>query len=119
MTQDDINREESANPANWSDGEWSLYFSKRDRRLWVPTRENATSWTFNFGHRNAALWLLGFLLFQSFVMSVISFFEKSLRVTGILSFIGAVFVLPMLTVLVWLAIVKRPVATKKDRGKDG
>jgi uncharacterized membrane protein len=59
MGQDDINREEQANPANWGDGPWGFYFSKRDSRLWVPKRGEPTSWTFNFGHRNAAPWLAG------------------------------------------------------------
>jgi uncharacterized membrane protein len=62
MTQDDINREEWANPSNWGDGPWGLYFSKRDSRAWVPKRQRWQGWTLNFGHRHAGMWVLGMTL---------------------------------------------------------
>src|SRR5262249_8750988 len=119
MTQDEINREEAANPANWSEATDGLYFSKRDQRLWVRTRENATSWTFNFGHRNAALWLLVFIFLQALVCSVVSFIEVSQGPRGVWRFIGVVSAPLLFTVLTWIAIAKGPVASKKGSGKDG
>ena len=118
MGQDDINREEQANPANWGDGPWGFYFSKRDSRLWVPKRGEPTSWTFNFGHRNAAPWLMVFMLFQALMMAVTSFIAVSQGVGGVPGFIGVVSGPLMLNFLLWMVIATGRVAPRKDRGKD-
>jgi len=119
MTQDDIYREEWANPANWGNGPWGLYFSKRDGRLWVPKRAVGTGWTTNFGHRRASLCLLGMVFFPTLLMSLAGVLAISLGVAGVLVFLGAVFVPLMLASLVWIAIAAGRVAPQKDRGKEG
>jgi Family of unknown function (DUF5808) len=119
MAEDDINREEWDNPANWGNGPWGLYFSKRDGRLCVPKRAVGTGWTINFGHRHATLSLLGMVLFPTLLMSLVGVLAMSLGAEGVLVFIGAVFVPLLLTFLVWTAIIAGRVAPKKDRGKDG
>jgi uncharacterized membrane protein len=62
MTQDEINRVEWENPANWSDNIVGVYFSKRDNRVWVPKRRPGVGWTLNLGHRWGAWWLVGLLV---------------------------------------------------------
>jgi len=57
---DEIEQAEWAKPDNWGDGPMGLYFSKRDRRLWVPKRQPGMGWTLNFAHRAAGLWIVGF-----------------------------------------------------------
>ena len=47
-----------ANPDHWGDGPMGLYFSKRDRRLWVPKRQAGMGWTLNFAHPAAGLWVV-------------------------------------------------------------
>jgi uncharacterized membrane protein len=61
MTQDEINRAEWENPANWSDSVVGIYFSKRDTRTWVPKRVPAFGWTLNLAHSAGAWWLVGLL----------------------------------------------------------
>lgn len=55
-SQDDINEEEWANPANWR-GPFCIYSSKSDNRIWVPKRNPSMGWTLNFAH-GAAWWSL-------------------------------------------------------------
>ncbi len=119
MTQDDIYREEWANPANWGNGPWGLYFSKRDSRLGVPKRAEGTGWTNNFGHRHASLCLMGMVLFLTLLMSLVGVLAISLGAEGVLVFLGAVFVPLMLTSLVWIAMAAGRVAPQKERGKEG
>ena len=47
MTQDDINRSEYENPANWS---LLTYSSTKDSRIFVP-RRRGVGVTMNFGHK--------------------------------------------------------------------
>jgi uncharacterized membrane protein len=47
MTQDDINRSEYENPANWS---LLTYSSTKDSRIFVPKRRGVGV-TMNFGHK--------------------------------------------------------------------
>ncbi len=55
-----VNEAEWKNPRNWSGPKWlSLYFSKRDSRVWVPKQIPALGWTVNLGSRKGAAWLLG------------------------------------------------------------
>lgn len=61
VMQDEVNREEWANPANWSDAIVGLYFSKRDTRVWVPKRRPGLGWTLNLGHPAGAWWLVGLI----------------------------------------------------------
>lgn len=61
MTQDEINRAEWENPANWSDTIVGIYFSKRDSRVWVPKRIPSWGWTLNLGHPSSAWWLVGLI----------------------------------------------------------
>lgn len=61
MTQDEINRNEWENPANWSDSLIGIYFSKRDTRVWVPKRRPTWGWTLNLGQPAGAMWLVGLL----------------------------------------------------------
>jgi hypothetical protein len=61
--QTEINQEEWENQANWSGfGPYQAYFSKRDSRIFVPSRVWIPTWTawkgpikgpstINFGHR--------------------------------------------------------------------
>ena len=75
MIQDDVNFQEWADPANWSDGLWGLfraYHSKRDSRVFVPKRPvcvvgerparyprfSLRGCTINFGHRRGMLWMI-------------------------------------------------------------
>lgn len=61
MNQDEANRAEWENPANWSDSVVGLYFSKRDPRTWVPKRPPGIGWTLNLGHPSGAWWLVGLI----------------------------------------------------------
>ena len=49
--QDAINEQEWARPENW--GQWCIYRSARDTRLWVPKPNRQLGWTLNFAHRGA------------------------------------------------------------------
>lgn len=49
MTQDEIDRAERENPANWSDILVGVYFSKRDSRTWVRKRPPGIGWTLDLG----------------------------------------------------------------------
>lgn len=62
MTQDEVNRAEWDNPENWSDNLVGVYFSKRDKRVWVPKRRPGFGWTLNLGNRRGAWWLVGLLV---------------------------------------------------------
>jgi uncharacterized membrane protein len=58
--QQQINCRRSANPDNWSGPAWlSVYFSKRDTRVWVPKRIPALGWTVNLGRTGGVLWMVG------------------------------------------------------------
>jgi uncharacterized membrane protein len=72
MTQDEINRAEWENPANWSDTLVGVYFSKRDTRVWVPKRRPSWGWTVNLGRPAGAWWLVGFLALPPLVASLLS-----------------------------------------------
>ena len=59
--QKQINKAEWENEENWSGGFLSLYFSKRDTRVWVPKRRPRMGLTLNLG-RSAGARLFVFLL---------------------------------------------------------
>lgn len=67
MDQQEINRREWENPANWSGGIFGLYFSKKDTRIWVPKSIPAFGWTVNVGHPAGARWLVLLLLSPALV----------------------------------------------------
>lgn len=57
------NEAEWSNPANWTGPAWlSIYFSKRDSRVWVPKQIPALGWTVNLGNGRGALMTLAILL---------------------------------------------------------
>jgi uncharacterized membrane protein len=63
MNQADINEAEWRNPANWTGPKLlSVYFSKRDMRVWVPKRIPALGWTINLGRPGGVAWLMAFLI---------------------------------------------------------
>ena len=61
MTQEEVNRAEWENPANWSDSLVGIYFSKRDSRVWVPKRRPGPGWTINMGHPRSVWWVVGLI----------------------------------------------------------
>jgi uncharacterized membrane protein len=61
MTQDEIDRAEWENEANWSHPLFGVYFSKRDSRTWVPKRTPSWGWTLNLGRPSAVWWIVGLI----------------------------------------------------------
>jgi uncharacterized membrane protein len=60
MVQDEVNQAEWRNQTNWSGPAWfSVYFSKKDSRTWVPKRIPAMGWTINLGRPAGVFWLAG------------------------------------------------------------
>ena len=58
MDQGEIDQAEWANLANWMRPRWlSIYFSKRDSRVWVPKRIPVPGWTVNLGRPGGVAWL--------------------------------------------------------------
>lgn len=63
MTQDEIDRAEWRNPANWGGprslgGFFEVYFSQRDSRIWVPRRKRWMGWTVNLARPGGVWWLV-------------------------------------------------------------
>ena len=59
-TPREIYIEEWENPMNWGGpGNMAVYFSKRDKRIWVPKHKPAIGWTVNLAHTGGILWLVG------------------------------------------------------------
>jgi uncharacterized membrane protein len=57
------NETEWSNPRNWTGPKWlSLYFSKRDSRIWVPKQIPSMGWTVNLGNPRGALILMTIIL---------------------------------------------------------
>ena len=69
--QDEINKTEWENPANWT----TIYFSKKDSRTWVPKKNPKYGWTINFGSLAGARWIyylfILFLLLGTLIGAVI------------------------------------------------
>lgn len=61
MTQDEINRAEWENEANWSHPVFGVYFSKRDTRTWVPKQAPSWGWTLNLGRPSSVWWIVGLI----------------------------------------------------------
>ncbi|HOX56891.1 MAG TPA: DUF5808 domain-containing protein [Candidatus Paceibacterota bacterium] len=63
MDQETINQAEWRNPDNWSGPKWlSVYFSKRDSRVWVPEQIPALGWTVNLGRPGGVAWLFAVIV---------------------------------------------------------
>lgn len=63
MDQTTINQQEWSNPNNWTGPKWlSVYFSKRDNRVWVPKQIPGLGWTVNLGRPAGVGWLFGVIL---------------------------------------------------------
>ena len=63
MNQETINQSEWENPDNWTGPKWlSVYFSKRDSRVWVPKQMPCLGWTINLGRPGGLAWLLAVIL---------------------------------------------------------
>jgi uncharacterized membrane protein len=63
MDQKQINRSEWQNPEHWTGPAWcSVYFSKRDSRVWVPKQIPAMGWTLNMGQPGGVAWLMGIVV---------------------------------------------------------
>ena len=71
ITQEEIDRAEWENLANWSHPVFGVYFSKRDSRIWVPKRTPSWGWTLNMGHPSATWWLVGIILVPAVVLQLI------------------------------------------------
>lgn len=67
MTQQEMDIQEWKNPDNWSDGFFKAYFSKKDSRIFVPSRfyqklgmnphfGNFGGSAINLGHPRGAMW---------------------------------------------------------------
>ena len=73
MDQQTINQAEWENPDNWTGPMWlSVYFSKRDSRVWVPKQVPALGWTLNLGRPAGVAWLFG--IFLGVVLLIIGIF---------------------------------------------
>lgn len=58
--QTGVNYQEWKNPDNWGGPKFlSVYFSKKDNRVWVPKAIKYTGWTLNLAHKGGILWLVG------------------------------------------------------------
>lgn len=72
-TQEEINESEWASPDNWGGPQMlSVYFSKKDQRVWVPTRARKL-WTPNLAHNAGVLWFVGIPIALILVLGVITF----------------------------------------------
>jgi uncharacterized membrane protein len=73
MTQQEVNEEEWQNSDNWSGSVLSVYFSKRDSRIWVPKKPPWMGWTVNLAHPAGVWWLFGLLLLPLAITLVVLF----------------------------------------------
>ena len=74
MNQDEINQTEWKNDANWGGPRWgSIYFSKRDTRVWVPKRMPWLGWTVNLAHNAGVYWFIGLLMGAPLAVIIVLF----------------------------------------------
>lgn len=60
----------SNDPANWSHhGMFGLYFSKQDRRVWVPKPNARHGWTLNLARPAGAALFVGALLLPTVLLA--------------------------------------------------
>ena len=63
MDQKEINKTEWSNPENWGGPRWmSVYFSKKDSRIWVPKQIPLMGWTLNLARTSGVILFLGILI---------------------------------------------------------
>jgi predicted Ser/Thr protein kinase len=75
--QDAINDAEWRDPRNWTGPKWlSVYYSKRDSRVWVPKQIPMLGWTVNLGHPKGLAVLLGLILFLTLLPAVIAYLSS-------------------------------------------
>lgn len=73
MNQKAINETEWEDASNWTGPQWlSVYFSKRDSRVWVPKQIPALGWTLNLGQRAGVFWMTALII--GLPLSVLSIF---------------------------------------------
>jgi serine/threonine protein kinase len=83
--QSAINETEWNNPRNWTGPKWfSVYFSKRDSRAWVPKQIPALGWTVNLGNSRGAFAL--FAIVAAIFLLLTGLAGVSLRPAGPLVF---------------------------------
>jgi uncharacterized membrane protein len=75
MNQQAINETDWKNASNWTGPQWlSVYFSKRDSRVWVPKQIPALGWTLNLGQRAGVFWMTAFVIgLPLSVLAIIAF----------------------------------------------
>ena len=72
LTEKDLNEVEWANPDNWGGPPLlSVYFSKKDKRVWVPTRARRLL-TPNLAHDAGILWFVGIPILLIVVLGVVT-----------------------------------------------
>jgi uncharacterized membrane protein len=80
MNQEANNQAEWSNPDNWTGPKWlSLYFSKRDSRVWVPKQIPALGWTINLGQPKGVAWLFAIILALPLIVIAVSVLATSGR----------------------------------------
>jgi uncharacterized membrane protein len=80
MDQKEINQAEWRNPDNWTGPTWlSVYFSKRDSRVWVPKQIQGLGWTLNLGRPGGVAWLLAIIVGIPLLTIVVCVLASSLR----------------------------------------
>lgn len=73
LTRNDINEVEWANPDNWGGPKFlSVYFSKKDPRVWVPTRARKLL-TPNLAHHAGVLWFIGIPVLMIVILGIVTF----------------------------------------------
>jgi len=81
-----IYREEWENPMNWGGpGNMAVYFSKRDRRIWVPKPKPGIGWTVNLAHTGGIMWLAGLCMGMILVLAFMVIWVFSDQIVRILN----------------------------------
>ncbi len=81
----DISRSEWENPMNWGGpGNTAVYFSKRDKRIWVPKHAPGAGWTVNLAHTGGILWLVGLCMGMILVLALAASWVFSDQIVRIL-----------------------------------
>jgi uncharacterized membrane protein len=80
MDQQGADEQEWKNQDNWAGPAYCrCYFSKKDRRLWVPKSNPNLGWTVNFGHQYGFLTLMVILMVPVFgLMTAVIMLKYSL-----------------------------------------
>ena len=77
MNQSEINKEEWQKEDNWGGPRWgAVYFSKKDKRIFVPKKIRWMGYTFNLAHTPGVLLFISVLLGIPVVVIFILLFSK-------------------------------------------